>query len=272
MLLRVGRVEPLEPARCGPRRVTTKKEGSLKPTMQTTEHSKETVEEAMRLLAAHRGNVSKVSRQMGIARSVITSWRDGTRRGADAGTAVAVAGVTPPVRSDVSQEPGVTRAARLVQKWDRSTNKGLDIVNRRLDQLDQKLKKGGTVTTDDVRGLKETAWVAAVGTDKISVLSGGATARMEHQVRISMGDDPANGKREVRSMSEVPGEWVENEGVWFNGDAIYVPDNGSERHSMMLPGSLERLSALVMADAHRPDEAIDTTGSVVEESEPSVSP
>lgn len=132
-----------------------------------SKYDDETVARAVDLLKTVK-NVSKVSQMMGIPRSVLTSWRDGKRRSRKSATSV-----TTVASSGVSREPNVARAKKLTDKWNRSTSRALDIVNKRLEQLHQ---KGGSVTTDDIRGLKEVAWVAAVGTDKLQILTGGPTS------------------------------------------------------------------------------------------------
>lgn len=174
--------------------------------MDSSKYDSEQVRSAVTLLATVK-NVSKVSRMTGIPRSVLTSWRDGKRRAADTTTG-SVGTDTPQGRQAVSKQAGATRAEKLTQKWDRSTTRSLDIVNRRLDQLDRKLRKGGTVTTEDIRGLKETAWVAGVGTDKLQILTGGATQRVEVGPVVRLSGDQ---RIPVRDMDAIEGEWRENE-------------------------------------------------------------
>jgi hypothetical protein len=155
--------------------------------LDASKYDDDTVQRAVSLLKTLK-NVSKVSRLTGIPRSVLTSWRDGTRRAGS--TAVRpIAGVA--AASGALRQASVIRAEKLTKKWDRSTTRSLDVVNSRLDQLDKKLRNGGNVTTDDVRGIKELAWTAAVGTDKLQILTGGVTLRSERRVQVSLVDPGA---------------------------------------------------------------------------------
>jgi hypothetical protein len=125
------------------------------------QYPSEVIQHALERLKANGNNVKKTGAELGIARSVITSWRDGTRRLSDAAQAVATTvGV-----------PQTDEWDKLAAKWERIAASGTEKAAELID---------GT------KSFKEAVIGSAVATEKALLLRGKPTTHQESVLRIEL--------------------------------------------------------------------------------------
>lgn len=184
-------------------------------------HSPEFVAYALERLAANAGNVKKTAEELSntsgrhIARSVLTSWRDGTRRRSDS------------VQALVEQQGPVADGSENAKDYDRLARKWTDLADMATDAARRRVA--------ETKSFKELIVGGAVATDKALLLRGRPSSRTE--LTISFHGDP---KRPVRDMNAIEGEWREENGSMVNGDHIYLAPG-----QFMDPGALGRLADAV---------------------------
>ena len=158
-------------------------------------HSAETMTHALDRLAANGGNVKKTAAELGLARSVLTSWRDGTRRRSEAAAAI-VGNAPADVTVDLTPEDGA-RYAELAGKWQ-------NLANLAVDEATVRVKEAKP---------KELAIIAAVSTDKALLLSGRPTSRTEERHIVYVAPN---------ALRELAGQVIE--GSYTEGLTISLPE------------------------------------------------
>lgn len=122
-------------------------------------------------LVAHGGDVSKAARASGISARCIARWRDETP--------AAVAEIADGKRED------------LAAMMDRIARRAVGYIDLAFDAMDAAKTRNGDSMTGvmALERLSELNRIAGTAVDKTQLLSGGATARIEHDVVIDAGDD-----------------------------------------------------------------------------------
>lgn len=185
-------------------------------------HSPEFIAHALERLAANAGNIKKTAEELSntsgrhIARSVLTSWRDGTRRRSES------------VQALVEQQGPVADGSENAKDYERLARTWTDLADMATDAARRRVA--------ETKSFKELIVGGAVATDKALLLRGKPSSRTELTISMFHGD-PFNSKKIVRDQNAIEGEWREDGGAMVNGENVYVPPG-----ALAIPGGLERLA------------------------------
>jgi transposase-like protein len=124
-------------------------------------HTQEFIEHALTRLHENGGNIKKTAGELNVARSVLTSWRQGDRRPRDVAAAVA-AGVELSHKDEYDA---------LASQWEKIAAKG----TAKAEQL-----------IEGTKSFKEAVVGAAIATDKSLLLRGKPNSSTQHVLRVEL--------------------------------------------------------------------------------------